>query len=94
MNVRKIHTIVLTHAPILHQTTPVHVDLAIVWEVTDTDVMVSTKLPFPYKNDKPCGHLVTKVVTSRCIPVCHNLVPCDSLVTRLLQPSNKVVINL
>ena len=74
MNVRKIHTVVLTHAPILHQATPVHVDLAIVWEVTDTDVMVSTKLPFPYKNDKPCGHLVTKVVTRQ-------------VYTSLLQPS-------
>ena len=57
--------VVLTYALILHQATPVHVDLAIVWEVTDTDVMVSTKLPFPYKNDKPCGHLVTKVVINQ-----------------------------
>lgn len=33
--------VVLTHALTLHQATPVHVILAIVWEVIDTDVMVS-----------------------------------------------------
>ena len=42
MNVEKIQMVVLTYALILYQATPVHVtDLAIVWEVTDTDVMVS-----------------------------------------------------
>lgn len=33
--------VVLTHALTLHQATPVRVELAIGWEVTDTDVMVS-----------------------------------------------------
>jgi hypothetical protein len=33
--------VVLTHALTLHRATPVRVDLAIGWEVTDTDVMVS-----------------------------------------------------
>ena len=41
MNVKKIQMVVLTHALTLHQATPVLVDLAIVWEVIDTDVMVS-----------------------------------------------------
>ena len=41
MNVRKILMIVLTHALILQEATPVRVELAIGWEVIDTDVMVS-----------------------------------------------------
>lgn len=41
MNVKKILMVVLIYALTLHQATPVHVDLAIVWEVTGADVMVS-----------------------------------------------------